>query len=81
MFVYANGIVFDGKTSDEYGLIICEIDGSEPSETTGGQIEFLTTDSPIQNRWYKTGNANYQTLQNLLPYPIYFVSTQSKLQV
>ena len=60
MFVYAKGIVFDDKTSDEYGLIICEIDGHEPSDTSGGQIEFTTTSSPIQNRWHKTGNANYK---------------------
>lgn len=60
MLIDANGFVFDGKTSDEFELLICTIEGSEPSETSGGQIEFQTTNSPIQNRWYKTGNSNYK---------------------
>ena len=60
MLVDANGFVFDNKTSDEFGLIICTIEGNESSETSGGQIEFQTTSSPIQNRWYKTGNSNYK---------------------
>jgi len=59
MFVDTKGFVFDGKTSDDFGLIVCKFDGNEPSDTSGGEIELTKTDSPIQNRWYKTGNANY----------------------
>ena len=47
MLVDANGFVFDNKTSDEFGLIICTIEGNEPSDSSGGQIEFQTTSSPI----------------------------------
>lgn len=60
MYVYANGFVFDGKSSDDFELMVCEIDNNKPSNSPSGQIEFLTTDSPIGNRWYKTGNTNYK---------------------
>ena len=59
MTIYTHGFTFDNKTSDEYGLMVCEFDGNAPSDTTGGNIEFTLTSSPIQNRWYKSGNANY----------------------
>ena len=59
MVVDAKGFTFAGKTSDEFGLIMCSFEGSEPSDTSGGKIEFTKIDSSIQNRWYKTGNANY----------------------
>ena len=59
MLVDAKGFTFAGKTSDEFGLIMCSFEGSEPSDTSGGKIEFTKIDSSIQNRWYKTGNANY----------------------
>lgn len=59
MMVYTHGFTFDDKTSDEYGLLVCEFDGNTPSETSGGNIEFTLTSSPIQNRWYKSGNGNY----------------------
>ena len=59
MTIQTRGFTFDNKTSDEYGLMVCEFDGNTPSDTTGGNIEFTLTSSPIQNRWYKSGNANY----------------------
>ena len=59
MFVQTNGFVFDGRSSDDFGLLICNFDGSEPSESSGGEIEITKTESPIQNRWYKSGNSNY----------------------
>lgn len=60
MTVETRGFTFDNKTSDEYGLIVCEFDGNSPSDTSGGTIEFSLISSPTQqNRWYKSGNANY----------------------
>ena len=59
MKVYTNGFIYDDKTSDDFGLIICEIEGNEPSDTSGGEIEITKIESPIQNRWYKSGNTNY----------------------
>lgn len=59
MTIQTRGFTFDNKTSDEYGLMVCEFDGNTPSDTTGGNIEFTLTSSPIQNRWYKNGNSSY----------------------
>ena len=59
MTIQTRGFTFDNITSDEYGLMVCEFDGNTPSDTTCGNIEFTLTSSPIQNRWYKSGNANY----------------------
>lgn len=59
MTVYTRGFTFDDKTSDEYGLMVCEFDGNSSTDTSGGTIEFTLTSSPIKNRWYKSGNANY----------------------
>ena len=59
MTIQTRGFTFDNKTSYEYGLMVCEFDGNTPSDTTGGNIEFTLTSSPIQNRWCKNGNANY----------------------
>ena len=59
MTVYTNGFIFDNITSDELGLMVCEFNGNTPSETSGGNIEFTLTSAPVQNRWYKSGNANY----------------------
>ena len=50
MTIQTRGFTFDDKTSDEYGLMVCEFDGNTPSDTTGGNIEFTLTSSPIQNR-------------------------------
>ena len=36
MKVYTKGFVYDGKPSDDFGLTICEIEGNEPSDTSGG---------------------------------------------
>ena len=33
MKVYTNGFIYDDKTSDDFGLIVCEIEGTEPSDT------------------------------------------------
>lgn len=60
MFVGARGFVFEGKTSDDFGLVLCRFQGNEPSSSYGGGIEFSKTDRPIQNRWYKTGNSYYK---------------------
>ena len=59
MTVQTNGFIYDGKTSDDFGLIICKIDGSNASDTSGGEIEITKVESPIQNRWIKSGNSNY----------------------
>lgn len=59
MTVETKGFIFNGKTSDDFGLIICEIDGNAPSDTSGGEIEITKIESPIQNRWYKSGNSVY----------------------
>ena len=59
MTVETRGFTFDNKTSDEYGLMVCEFSNNSPSDTSGGTIEFSLTSSPTQNRWYKSGNANY----------------------
>ena len=59
MTVQTNGFIYDGKTSDDFGLIVCKIDGSNASDTSGGEIEITKVESPIQNRWIKSGNSNY----------------------
>ena len=59
MVISAKGFTYDGKSSDDFGLIICEFSNSGSSDSSGGQIEFAKISTPIQNRWYKTGNANY----------------------
>lgn len=60
MTVYTNGFTFDNITSDELGLMVCEFNGNTPSETSGGNIEFILTSAPIRNRWYKSGNAQME---------------------
>lgn len=59
MKVYTKGFIYDGKTSDDFGILVCKIKGNEPSDTSGGEIEITKIESPIQNRWYKSGNSNY----------------------
>lgn len=58
MNVSANGFVFAERTSDDFGLIICQFDDSSDSDGAS-QIEFSLINSPIQNKWYKSGNSNY----------------------
>lgn len=60
MLVQTNGFIFDNKTSDDFGLLICNIEGKEPSESSGGEIEITKIESPIQNRWCKSGNSHYK---------------------
>lgn len=58
MTVSADGFVFAERTSDDFGLIICEFDDSSDSDSAS-QVEFSLINSPIQNKWYKSGNSNY----------------------
>ena len=59
MFVQTNGFIFDGRSSDDFGLIVCQFDSNKPNDSSGGEIQITKIDSPIQNRWYKSGNSNY----------------------
>ncbi len=58
--VNAKGFVFNNRTSDEFGLIICSFDSNGVTDgKAGSHVSFTTSSSPIRNRWIKSGNAVY----------------------
>lgn len=61
MAVHPTGFVFDDKTTEEFGLILCSFDSGYEDGVAGSEIEFTKTSNPVRKRWYKTGNATYQS--------------------
>lgn len=59
MVVSAKGFVFADKTSDDFNLLICEFEGTSVTDTSSGDVEFSLVSSPIQNKWFKSGNSTY----------------------
>lgn len=56
------GFSFNGISSEEFNLIMCSLDSEDNQDmnNAGSKIEFSKTSTPINKKWYKTGNANYQ---------------------
>lgn len=61
MAVHPTGFVFDDRTTEDFNLILCSFDSGYEDGVAGSEIEFTTTSNPVRKRWYKTGNATYQS--------------------
>lgn len=60
MSLSPNGFVFDGVSSEEFGLVIAFYDSKWEGGSAGSEMEFTKTSNPVRKRWIKIGQANYQ---------------------
>lgn len=60
MTISATNFVYDNLTTEEFGVIICSFNGTEDESSGGSKIEFTKPSVPINKKWLKLGQAQYQ---------------------
>ncbi|WP_312369080.1 phage tail domain-containing protein [Lachnoclostridium sp.] len=73
MAIYADKIIYDNKSSSDFGLLVCTFESNHVENITSSVIELSTYKSPLSNKWYKSGYNYTEPLQ----FTIEFVKTNS----
>lgn len=61
--MYAKDFIFDGKSCDEFNLMLCNFDNGNSDGDMGANIEFTTTSNPICGKWRKLSSKDTKPLE------------------